>query len=194
MEDGCRRSEDEGRRSDQLPPEAPPQTEPESPPPTPKVADAPGDATAPSEQNHQTKTQRTKIQKAKRRQQISESWQPTRETIEVLCSELGFTRAQITDAVPAFVDFWVGEGQTKANWDATFRSRVRRWTADGKLKPERRRLDPRIAERTIEARKATEAALIATVNRNLGLSGDEPPPDRGAVLSRLSVITGGAGG
>lgn len=67
--------------------------------------------------------------KAKRKARISETWTPSAKVVEQFQVEgLDVTRTAIE-----FRDYWLGRGDPRADWDATFRSWVRRISADGKI-------------------------------------------------------------
>lgn len=54
---------------------------------------------------------------------MTPDWQPTREVISEMQAEcLG---VDVAMAVPEFRDYWIGRGEGKADWDATFRNRIR---------------------------------------------------------------------
>ena len=48
-------------------------------------------------------------------------WQPSADVVAAFACE-GVDAAA---CVPEFLDYWLGEGKPKADWDATFRNRVR---------------------------------------------------------------------
>lgn len=58
---------------------------------------------------------------------ITSDWQPSPDTLAKLAGE-GFTSAH--KCLPSFVDYWVGNGKLKADWDATFRNWVRNESRD----------------------------------------------------------------
>ena len=57
----------------------------------------------------------------KRACQIPESWQPNDRGL-ALAAELGIDAAEEAES---FRDYWLGEGKTKKDWDATFRNRLK---------------------------------------------------------------------
>jgi len=55
---------------------------------------------------------------------MTPEWQPTPEVIEEMQAEC--PAIDVVRAIPEFRDYWLGEGKPKANWDATFRNRIRK--------------------------------------------------------------------
>lgn len=62
--------------------------------------------------------------KAKRATQIPETWIPSDSTRKWADSE-GFTEAEVDSQILRFVDHWRGKGETRKDWDATFRNWMR---------------------------------------------------------------------
>jgi hypothetical protein len=71
------------------------------------------------------------------------------------CLALGIHQEQAEELVPPFVEYWQGEGTAKADWQAVFMSRIRRWLADGRIMPQKPSGPKRNPEE--EARKASES-------------------------------------
>lgn len=150
-----------------------------------------GSAVAPKERSKKSDSPRPKAPAKKRKQQIPNNWQPSERCVELLCTDLGFTPEQLIDQIPEFIDFWHSEAEAKADWDATFRNRIRSWTKSGRLRPKRKLIDPVIAAKATKDRDAAQAAMLASVNRELGLTGNEPAPEPQAILAQLASATAG---
>lgn len=59
---------------------------------------------------------------------MTPEWQPSAEWIQRLEAEC--PAVDVLRVVPEFRDYWIGEGKPKADWDATFRNRVRQVDAN----------------------------------------------------------------
>jgi hypothetical protein len=93
---------------------------------------------------------------------ITEDWTPS-EKVLAWCREIGMAEHQIESERLAFIDLWTGRGEAKADWDATFRGRIRRATApDGWVKigagPNKFNAEEKEAERL--AYQESERALV----------------------------------
>jgi hypothetical protein len=66
---------------------------------------------------------------------IQEDWKPSERCFEILASE-GVTADVVRSCLPDFVDYWRGDGGVKADWDATFRGRIRWLKSKGQLPEE----------------------------------------------------------
>lgn len=62
--------------------------------------------------------------KAKRATQVPETWMPSDSTREWAKGE-GFQDAEVNGQILRFVDHWRGKGETRKDWDATFRNWMR---------------------------------------------------------------------
>ena len=62
--------------------------------------------------------------KTKRATQVPETWMPSDKTREWANAE-GFTADQVNGQILRFVDHWRGKGETRKDWDATFRNWMR---------------------------------------------------------------------
>lgn len=71
----------------------------------------------------------------KKRTLIDPNFKPPVEAANKLAAELGVDRAVLGALLPEFVDYWIGEGQTKADWIATWRSSMRKKQQLGVLRP-----------------------------------------------------------
>jgi hypothetical protein len=72
------------------------------------------------EETHTTATRR---KRSKPVTFMTEDWQPSRELNAALTAEC--PGVDVTRAVPEFRDYWIGRGEGKADWNATFRNRIR---------------------------------------------------------------------
>lgn len=69
-------------------------------------------------------TKPEKKAKTKRATQIPETWLPSDSTRSWAAGE-GFTDDQVNSQILRFVDYWRGKGETRKDWDATFRNWMR---------------------------------------------------------------------
>lgn len=79
------------------------------------------DAT-PAAEPKEEKKQRKSREKTPRTKMTPE-WRPSPEVIEEMQAEC--PAVDVARAIPEFRDYWIGNGELKANWDATFRNRIR---------------------------------------------------------------------
>ena len=113
----------------------------------------------------------------KNRTQIPEDWTPSEAVFQWAIKEHRCSRIQIEGLVPDFVDWWRSTGETKADWNATFRSRIRRWVKDGRLVP-----DP-----DADARKQRSAEYRSRQEAAEGNPGGKVPPESEAVTDADSA-------
>lgn len=60
----------------------------------------------------------------KARTHIPIDWKPTKELID-FAKSMGMSEAEALREASHFVDWWIGNGGVKANWNATFKNRIR---------------------------------------------------------------------
>jgi hypothetical protein len=85
-----------------------------------------------------TPAKRRRAKPSTARSLVPEDWTPSERTLAVLAAE-GVAEDVALACVPEFVDYWRGTGKLMANWDATFRNRVRALKAACRLPEPARR-------------------------------------------------------
>jgi hypothetical protein len=78
------------------------------------------------EEERERETQAARVEKTRTRKpvtQMTHDWQPSREVISEMQAEC--QGVDVAHAIPEFRDYWIGRGEGKADWNATFRNRIR---------------------------------------------------------------------
>lgn len=78
-----------------------------------------------------------KTTRTRPRSKIDPDWKPALDDVDKMATELGIHRDALWDWHLEFVDYWIGEGRTKADWLSTWRNWMRRANRDQAARPRR---------------------------------------------------------
>lgn len=100
-----------------------------------------------------------------RRSLMVADWQPSPD-LQRWCREHGLSDDQVAYEVEGFVDYWLSEGDLKADWSATFRGRIRRGLETGRIRPQERQREQ--ARAAYQQRRREALAVDDGPQRDLG--------------------------
>lgn len=79
----------------------------------------------------------SKPTRARPRTKLDRDWKPDLSDVDKMAAELSVHRDALWDWHLEFVDYWIGEGRTKADWLSTWRNWMRRANRDRGSRPRR---------------------------------------------------------
>lgn len=121
---------------------------------------------------------------------IAPDWQPSAVVLDWCADEVHLTAEQTFKIVEAFRDYWLGEGKTKVDWNATFRVWVRR-EVDRGLPISKNGHAPRV---DAAAYLAWENVAIYIAWREGGRRGEKPEAIDDPFLDRIVKSVGNGWG
>ena len=135
---------------------------------TPTPTPVPGPLPAPRSDDEPTPTKGPKRPRA-----ITPDWEPSPGQVAQIAHKLTVSPRDVEARIEGFRDFWLGNAKPKADWDATFRTWIRREVHDGKLErivhqpaPEPEKPDTRTPEE-IQAGKDWFADCVVAMEQGL---------------------------